>query len=331
MNPAIKTAIIFLFSIYYMNAQDLHFSNYRTVSNFFNPAQNGDFNGFVKIQAATRTQYDKTYQQGILGAQIIFNSPINKEHWIAAATNVLYDQSGTLKFGGRGGGLGLAYHLPIDKKRSSIFSIGISANSSLLAFNTDNYKSELTILGQQDKDKQELTDFKASTNSYNLGVTYKKILSKKASFQIGSAISHLNAPSFNILKSSMESKLGRRINLHANYRTALSNTFTLEPAMYISYSEKQSNTNLQILSEWKLNKNQKWQAITGLNSRVGESIDLIIGYKKDRLYFAGSFDYVYNGLNQPLNGTGAIELGAYYIFNRIYTPKQTPLIICPRL
>ncbi len=331
MTHALLMTIAMIFSLISLSAQDLHFSNYRNVSNFFNAAQNGDFQGFIKIQAAVRTQYDKTYQHGVLGAQVNLDSPLKKNHWIAIAANVLYDQSGSLNYGGRGGGLGLAYHLPLDKNRTSIFSIGLSANSSLQQFNTENFRSELTILGQQDKDQKSLSDFKASTNSFNFGIAYKKMLNFKSSILLGGAISHLNAPSFNILKSSMESRLGRRMNANINYRTALSDLFTLEPALYLSFSERQSNTNVQLVSEWKLNKNQKWQAITGISTRMGESIDLIVGYKKDRLYITGSFDYVYAGLNQPLNGNGAIELGAFYIFNRFSNPIVKPIIICPRL
>jgi len=311
--------------------QDVHFTNYRTVSNFFNPAQTGDFSGYLKFQVASRTQYQRTYEHGVAGVEMNFTSPIHKKHWIGAGLNLNYDKTGSLNLNTTGGGLNVAYHIPVDKKQNSIVSIGGTINRFAITANADNYRSETTILGMPDADRNTINDLNVSVLSIHAGLHLKTKINKKNIFEVGLAVAHLNNPHFNILGSKDEASLGSRLNLHTAFKTEVNKMITLQPAIYLSFAEEQNNTNLQLISEWKIAKKNKWKGIVGLSHRVGESLDFITGYAAERLYISLSFDVLTSQTVDFIPNPGAIELGAYYIIYKAHTPKLKPVIFCPRL
>lgn len=314
-----------------MNSQDVHFTNYRTVSNFFNPAQTGDFRGYLKLQVSSRTQYQRTYEHGVAGLEMNFASPINKNHWIGAGLNLNYDKTGSLDLKTTGGGLNLGYHITTDKKQNSIISIGGAINRFAITANADKYQSESTILGIPDADRNTINNLNVSVLSLHAGIHYKTKINKKNVLEAGFALAHLNNSHYIILGSPDQPSLGSRFNIHTAYRTELTKMITLQPSVYLSFTEKQNNTNLQLMSEWKIAKKNKWKGIIGMSHRIGESLDFITGYAADRLYISLSFDVLTSQTVDFIPNPGAIELGAYYIIYKTHKPKLQPVIFCPRL
>lgn len=311
--------------------QDLHFTNNRAVSSNFNPGQCGDFSGYIKFQAATRTQYERTYEHLVLGGQINLKSPIRDNDWVSGGLNAGYDKSGSLDFKATGGGMGLAYHFAMDKKQKSVLSLGVSMDMINLGLNADRYKSEFSILGRTDPDRMAVSDFAANVKSWNVGLHYKTTINKKNQFRAGLAVVHANQPNFSVISTTIQSSIGRRYNVHTAFRTQTSKVLAIEPGVYLSFSERQKNINLQVLSEWRIAKGNKWQGVFGVSHRVGESIDIITGYTAERLYVGLSFDILTSQAGDIINNPGGIELGAFYIVNKNYVPKVKPIIFCPRL
>lgn len=330
MKRTIKLILLSILSYGSLMSQDVHFTNYRTVTNFFNPAQTGDFRGYLKLQVASRTQYQRTYEHGVAGVELNFVSPINKNHWIGAGFNLNYDKTGSLALKTTGGGLNVAYHIPIDKKQNNVISIGAAINRFSLTANTDQYRSESTLLGIPDNDRKVLNDFNANALSIHSGVHFKSRINKKNVFEAGFAVIHLNNPTYKILGGN-DASLGTRFNIHTAYKTEVSKVVALHPAIYLSFAEKQSNVNLQMLSEWRVAKKNKWKGIVGLSHRMGESLDFITGYAAERLYISLSFDVLTSQTVDFIPNPGAIELGAYYILYKPHTPKLKPIVFCPRL
>jgi type IX secretion system PorP/SprF family membrane protein len=331
MKRTIKLILLYILSYGSLMSQDVHFTNYRTVTNFFNPAQTGDFRGYLKLQVASRTQYQRTYEHGVAGVELNFISPINKNHWIGAGFNLNYDKTGSLALKTTGGGLNVAYHIPIDKKQNNVISIGAAINRFSLTANTDQYRSESTLLGIPDNDRNVLNDFNANALSIHSGVHLKSRIDKKNVFEVGFAVIHLNNPTYKILGGNDDASLGSRFNIHTTYKTEVSKVVSLQPAVYLSFAEKQSNVNIQMLSEWRIAKKNKWKGILGLSHRMGESLDFITGYATERLYISLSFDVLTSQSVDFIPNPGGIELGAFYILFKPHTPKLKPIIFCPRL
>ncbi len=322
--------IILFYSVDLIYAQDLHYTNYRNISNFFNPAQTGDYAGTYKLQAVARSQYAKTYQQSNIGGQINFSSPVSFFHWFSLGINALYDEAGSLKLSAKGAGLSLAYHIANSKNTSAI-AIGVSAQNLTLGANTRLYRSENNILGIPDPDEKLLKDFNANLMTFGLGIHYRNQFSKKSSFYTGFAYNHLNQPGFTFHNGKNLSQYGKRLNFNFNFRTQISSSILLEPASYISISENQKNINVQLMSEWQILQSAKWKGVLGLSNRVGESTAFILGYASRKLNVTASFDMLYNNLKNPLNRSGAIELGAYYIIFPKVRPEVKREAVCPRL
>lgn len=330
IHPHIPIIILLCLSLA-LKAQDAHLTNYRTVSNFFNPALTGDFTGHLKIQATTRTQYERTYEQGIIGFQSNIFSPINKKHWIGVGLNFIYDHAGSLSLDASGGDFLVGYHIPMGKKQLQTLSFCGSFGFSNLSIDTKNYKSESTILGIADPDKQALNNLSTQIFSVNAGVYFKTIISKKNQLRAGISVIRLNSPKFRVLGTTNNDSWGSRTNAFASYSLMLNKMIRIEPAMYYSHSENQNNINLQMLSEWKLSQAYHWSAMLGIAHRWDESFDLITGYKAQQLYISLSFDILSAATSEVLRNPGAIELGAYYIIVKNLKPTVKPIIFCPKL
>jgi type IX secretion system PorP/SprF family membrane protein len=322
----------FFFILTYQGiSQDAHYTNNRYASNAFNPAFSGKFLGNFKFQLATRTQYQSVFLQGLAGAEMNIKSPIHKRHWIGAGVNFGVDQSGSLALTTTGGGVRIGYHMPMDKKNKTIISIGGGLDLLNVGANTKKYVSETTLLNLPDPDQKTLDKFNANVISANVGIGLSIKPSKKDEVNLGVAVMHLNNPSFTIIDNTKEPSFGSRFNLSGTYTKVVNKQFNIEPAIFYSFSERQSNLNLQMMSSWQLNKSYEWRAVSGIAMRAGESIDLILGYQSNKFYTTVSFDIVTNSLASHISNPGGIELGAFYIFNKDAKPKIEPVLFCPRL
>lgn len=317
--------------------QDLHFTNYRNVQNFFNPALNGAFLGTYKVQAVARSQFQNTYKTGALGIEYNLFSPLNKKHWIGVALNMNYDQSGDLSLNPAGGGFGLGYHIPLDKKANSVFSIGAEYLFEGIGANINKLRDANAIGGGSDlRDADALKNLAANYSVINAGVAIKTMMGKNASFQLGAAMMHINAPKlrFGIENSSAQSIIGRRINVHSNIRSQMGKQMVIEPAVYLSFnsdSDTQSNLNFQFITEYTIKKKGKWALVTGLGYRAGDAANVILGMKSDKTQVTFSFDLTVSDAAEYLYSQGAFELGGYHIFHPDKTLEVDPIIYCPRL
>lgn len=310
-------------------AQDLHMTNYACNSAFFNPASSGDFLGFVKVGGGIRTQYARTYEQGIINLDANFFSPLNDKHWMSGGIQYVYDISGSLNLQQAGTGLHVSYHIPFGKKGKHIIGAGLNFSLYSIALSTDQYFSESIITGTQDPDLHSLESFGAKTFSMGAGVRYKKIQNKNSFYQIGLSLIHLNKPEFRFL--NQPSYLGTRLNFHALYGAAINKQLTLLPAIYYSNAEKHGNLLIQMTNEYKIHPRNDWVLVSGAGYRFGESADLIFGYKSKKMMAALTIDILTGKVADIVKNLGAFELSAYYIFHKQTKPKVVPVIICPRI
>lgn len=312
-----------------ISAQDPHLSYYQASSPFFNPSTSGDFRGFVKAGSSLRTQYERTWEQGITHADANFFSPLSKKHWISIGVQLVYDVAGRLKYRQTGGGLQAAYHMPIDKKGKRIISVGMQWTTTHFSVNTAAYHSEFTILSQEDPDLIALRQFQASIPSLGFGLGFRNKLSKTTELSAGVAVMHLNQPEYKVLKHI--SSLGRRFNAHAGIRTSVGKQLTLSPAVNYSNTENFTNTNIQFVTEYKLKPKNDWAVMAGINHRLGESASLLTGYTSDKMMLCLNIDILTGQSGAVVDNPGALEISGYYIFNRYTRPEVKPVVLCPRL
>lgn len=318
-----------LATLWSIQSQDVHLTNYQTNSPFFNPAQSGDFRGSTRIGASFRTQYVRTYEHGIVHADINLYSPFHKKHWASVGIQLIYDITGSLRLSQTGGGLNMAYHIPFGKKDKHTVSFGANISLYSLGINTEQYLSETLIAGGTDPDLEALESFSGRAFSTGAGVRLLYHLNKTSNIHIGLAMLHINEPAYSVI--SDKTSLGRRINTQILWSKCIGSLWKILPAINFSYTENHSNTNLQLNNEYKLNKNYNWALLGGLGYRFGESMDILFGYKTNKMMAALSVDVLTGKVADVVNNLGAFELSAYYIFEKDVKPKAVPVILCPRI
>lgn len=310
-------------------SQDLHLTNYRANDAFFNPASSGSFQGLAKVGLSLRTQYERTYEQGLFHADANFFSPLNKKHWLSAGIQMLYDVVGSLKRGQSGGGLQSAYHIPLNESGSQTLSAGIQLTMNSISYNTDAYKSENTLTGVIDPDLSSLNQFAASEINLGIGASFKSVINEYSEISAGLAVMNVNRSSYKIVKDNAEKEF--RFNIHAGYSRYINQFITLNPSVYASFYGQFRNINLQLLSELKLTSDMRWSILFGGNHRLDESFSAMAGFKSRRAMVCFSADILSGASRGTIANPGAMELSAYYIFYKYTKPVINPVLFCPLL
>jgi type IX secretion system PorP/SprF family membrane protein len=331
------TSDILLLSIFTLlfiattSAQDAHYTDYRAISTFYNPASTGSFAGNYKLSGGIRTQYQRIFEHYSLNGEINLRSPLSKNHWIGLGLSILTDLNGSLKLKTIGGGPNFAYHISTGKKLKTNYALGVGMSRFTIALDPLKYRSEMTILGMTDPDRNKADKSNENALSFHAGMSMDKQVDKKNNLQLGISLMHLNQPNFTILNSKVGAFIGRRTNFNIGWSSQITPTFNLMPAVFFSWSDRQSNFNMQAFSEWKLDKKNTWSGITGVSYRWGESFDLSVGYKSSKTYISLSFDILAGPIRKHISNPGAVEITAAQIFNKDYKPKIKPELFCPRL
>ncbi len=310
-------------------SQDLHLTNYQANRPFFNPASSGSFRGLAKAGLSLRTQYERTYEQGLFHADANFFSPFNKKHWLSAGIQMMYDMAGSLKRGQSGGGLQSAYHVPLNEAGTKTLSTGIQLTMNNISYNTETYQSENTLTGANDPDLAALNQFSGSEFSLGTGVELKMEINEYSEIFMGMAVMNINRPSYKIVKDNTKKDL--RLNLHFGYSRFINNYITLNPAIYASFYGQFRNINMQLLSELRLTTDMDWSILFGGNYRLDESFSAMAGFKSPRWMVCLSADILNDASKGIIANPGAMELSAYYVFFRYTKPVINPVLHCPIL
>jgi type IX secretion system PorP/SprF family membrane protein len=322
-------ALPLIFCIHILHAQDLHLTNYQANSPFFNPATSGSYLGIARVAASVRTQYEKTYQQGIFHADGNFFSPLNKKHWVNAGIQMIYDVAGSLKAGQTGGGLQSAYHIPLNEAGTSVISAGIQLAMYHYSYNSAAYSSETTLSGFSDPDLTSLNQFATNEFTMGAGTSFTSWFNDNTQLVLGLAMMNINKPSYKIIQNNAIKAY--RYNLHAGLNRAIGSYFILSPSVYASFYEQFRNINLQVLSELKLSLDAKWALLSGVNYRIDESVSVLAGFKSKKIMVCFAADILNGASKATIANPGALELSAYYIFYKYTKPVINPMLLCPML
>jgi len=339
-------SILFLFASINLSGQDLHFSNYTYSPLFFNPANTGAFEGTYRVGASYRSQFFTFFDNPYVSTLAYVDSPVsfalNENGWIGAGLMIYQDQVGDLGIGHTGVMGNTALHYALDDDYEQVISIGAQ-------FGMINYKSKIKLfdpgsgLGRNDFDFSFVDEdnFKPSYIDASVGIRYQQTLSKTNSFIAGASFQHLTSPSYNFSSSSVMNSIGSRINVHGQYITSPSDRVTWKPTVYFSMTEGFTNTILQVLGEYQVNKKSETRLNYGLGYRVGDAAIMTMGFIYKGWNFAFNYDLTLSSASQYDNYTGGIELGVFKTFVVNKKPKKIKKgdqeflpnlkMLCPRL
>lgn len=331
------TGLFVCFSILMINAQDLHFTNFRLAPLTINPALAGAFEGTIRIGGIYRGQWLDVngYKTPALFADAPIIRGLRKNDWVGVGISFFSDKAGIGGLTDTGGGLNAAYHLGLDKNniRNNI-AIGISWGSisrKLSDPDSFTFRDQLISGGVS----SELSQLQGKTEGesytdWTAGVTLHYDLSKRNRLKTGLAAGHITTPDNSLLNAGVRSRNGFKITGFAQLDLGMSDKFSIEPAVLFQIEGPGKELALQGLAGYMINPKKDLELNAGLGYRVGDAVQILLGATYGDLMLGASFDANASSFQGAPGFQNGFEIGASYIMKIYKKPNVKPVIICPR-
>ncbi len=376
-----------LFMLCHLQAQDRHFTLYNFSPLNLNPAFTGAFNGTVRVGGIFRDQLpgmEYINRPLVGGAEVngrtniyktmsfYADSPIltvRKRDWVSVGVNFFRDRSGTLSWGDQYFKLAAAYHLSLNKKRTSVLTLGIQWGQVQRGFDP--------TLARLADPNENLAGFATGTNGlaqtsfqdYAGGLMLRTEMNKTTKLEIGLAADHVTTPGDNRQRGggggmtptnnpqgqgpnfivNATGTVGgpnpqppttstiRRVPLnmlwtaHGKLDRQINKRLSIAPSFMVQLqAATPPEIVLQVPVGFTFNEEKNQKFNVGLGYRVGDAAQVLLGYDVNDFRFAASYDITLSGLNQVNQTVGGFEIAAMYIIKIYKEPKVEPAIICPR-
>jgi type IX secretion system PorP/SprF family membrane protein len=328
-----------------LHAQGVHFSYIDFAPQHVNPGNIGGFLGSYRAAGIYRDQYNNGSVSGYKTFELGLDLPVirgfRKQDWIGAGISLNSDTRGTLKLKDVYSRIGLSYHFGLDAKQISSISLGVQMISINRSINTnfaevvspEGYKTgkdlELTKLlqGADPKGLKSLT-----ARDWNVGLVYSRN-TKANALKLGVSTSGLLPSELGFTTSVDTASVPFKLVGFASLVNQFSKTMTLEPTAFFQITEYGGREFLfSTKVGYQLNAEKKDKVKAGLGFRTGSfSAIFFAGAEIKGINFGLSYDLPLSGYSGAPGTQNGFEFGASYIGLFKKTPKQKPLIICPRL
>jgi len=325
-----KTTFLVLISIVftcYINAQDLHFSQYFANPISYNPANTGFFNGSYRLGINHKQQWPwaidgkfLNYNSSAAYADFsMLDKKLNKLDWIGMGFNFINDQAGDGNLTANKAYLSMAYHKGLDTQHKHFLSIGFtlgyvhrSIDFGALYFNNqwvDRVGFDLSLPNNE--------SYVTETTSYldfGMGIQGKNQLSEKINLTYGLSFLHINQPKESFY--NQENSLGMRTLVQSGLEYQIYPRVDIQLSMYYTYQKKASELLFGALAGYKVNKNPKdktTKLYIGTFYRLKDALTPIMGvqYHKTRLLI--NYDINLSTLSKASNGRGGFELSLVHV------------------
>lgn len=226
-----KIFLLYLFclSTIFVNAQDVHLSQYYTSNQFLNPALTGNYVGDIRAVLNYRSQWKQVVQPLTTAAFSIEKKFTNFSNTFGIGANVINDKLNTLGLQNNSIYLSGSYSKTI---KQHVFSFGLQGGIVIKSFDlsaqtfgnqfdypTGNYNTSLPSNEQNLLTNQKYFNL-------NSGIHYSKLMVSKT-FNLGYAIFSLNRPKYGF--TSNEFKVPFRHVLNSSINFNISKSFSVKP------------------------------------------------------------------------------------------------------
>ena len=212
-------------------AQDAVFTQWENMSPYFNPALTGTFDGILRFRAKYRNQWrsllkDNSYKTSAISAEYKF--PPGSVRKISVGILGIRDQSGSLDFRNNAVHFSTSVLQKLGNPDHIHHSIGFGLNVGLITNKID-YENAHWPGGTPPLDINDKTNFA----DVSAGLVWQYESNTYFSFQLGSALHHLNRPNVSFSDTSVN-RLYHRLNLHGHVEIPLVHSFSIVPSFLFS-------------------------------------------------------------------------------------------------
>lgn len=230
-----NTSVIFTLTLIFFTvsstlAQDALFTQWENMPVYLNPALTGNFDGLLRLRAQHRNQWrsilkDNSYKTNAVSAEYKFANASARK--ISVGAFYIKDKAGSLDF--RTGSINLS--------TSVVQNLGNpdkALHSIALGFKVGWAGSKLDFENAQwpGPPPADIND-RTSYADVSAGLLWQYKSNAHFSFQLGSALHHLNSPNVSFSDTSVY-RLNHRFNLHGNIEIPLVRSFSMVPSFLFS-------------------------------------------------------------------------------------------------
>ncbi len=343
--PLLFTAALFLSVT--LSGQDVtqHFSQYYMSPVTLNPAQAGGFEGTFRIGGIYRDQWN--YIAGIKGYKtpsLFVDAPVvrgfRKQDWVGVGISLYQDKAGT---GGLTSGMGNisgAYHLGLDKKMSTVLSIGASTGFGQRRLTNQEaliFEDEINSGAANGIDAGALNQQRVQYADYSGGIGLTAKLNKMTRINLGVTMAHITQPRSTLFASGGSGgpqgtgpRLPSRITAHGQFDMQLNEKWSITPAFLFQTMGGANEIALQVLPGYRINPEKDLVLRAGLGYRLRDAVKILLGMDINQWKVGLAYDVNISDLSAATGGHGGFELSAYYIAKIYKRPVVPPVILCPR-
>lgn len=325
------TAIIaVILSASEMTAQDFHLTQYDAAKIYLNPAMTGMFDGYYRIHANYRNQWNAVSRNPFQTAAIAFDMPVKRYGWGAQLMN---SRAGIGNFNELSLTISGAYDLQCDKHNIHHVAFGMSVTGVQKAVDmgrlTWNNQYSMSINGfdpstpSGEASAGMETDYNMMINA-GLLYYYAKEGSRINPF-VGFSASNLNQPNESFFGNT--SKLPIHYTLHTGARIGITERLVLNPRLLYMMQTNDRELTYGLLANIYM-PNQDAYLIVGPTFRSKDAAIMEVGLKLGQFTYRISYDVNTSTLKPATNNRGGLEFSLIYIAKR-----KVPVVApnCPRL
>ena len=264
-----------------------------------------------------------------------------KNDWIGVGLGVdAFDRAGAVGYKRSYFRITGAYHFSLDKKQTSIFTVGLQMNQSNVSVNRlGNNVTRPGISGIMDLDIQEFNlggsgeeNIGAGYTDYVLGLMYNS-RGKESDLKIGLSAARIIGPELRLGGGQGVGieELDMRITAFGTYTMQMNKKTSFTPSVLIQRQSSAMELVAQGSIGYLIQPESGMKLNAGLGMRVGDALQFMVGVDIKDLRVGVAYDMNISGLSAASGTVGGFELGVAY-YGKIYRkPKIKPVVVCPRL
>jgi type IX secretion system PorP/SprF family membrane protein len=356
--------IALFFLVGSLRAQDIHFTQFYMMPLTLNPGFTGKFEGTVRLGGIYRDQWRSVINQKFDdGTESVRNdqfktpgawadAPIikgfRKKDWIGLGLGFVSDKAGQGDLSYTGFSLNGAYHLALNKKGTTMLSLGFGFGSISRKIDRTKLRFEDGILDGNPKASQDYAALgdktMANANFRDLmgGIVLSSQLNKQMDFNIGFSMFHIAEPRATLIGKdttspgsgpivqSVETPLRRRSVVHGRFNIKTNDRVTISPMFMYQTMAGADEIQLQTMANYLFDPEKDVTFGVGAGYRMRDAFQILLGYQKKDLQVGFAYDINTSDLSAVSRFRGGFEIAANYII-KIYKPAVVkPKVLCPR-
>jgi type IX secretion system PorP/SprF family membrane protein len=307
----------------FVQAQDIHFTQFGASPLTINPAFTGYHNGMWRASAIYRNQW-ATVTVPYVTTGVSFDLPLAKkigqDDYLAAGVEMYSDKSGDASLLNNTVLGSVAYHKFLGRDARTSISLGLQGGFGQKSIDLSElyFSDQYANGGYSPGTTSEILRNKTSNMLAAIGMNFGHAFGEKFAIQLGAAAHNLNQPKESLLqKPSNEFGLPMRINSQLGAIWNIGERVSIRPAVLLqaqaSASELIAGTEVNVIMGEPDIKSYATRIFLGGYSRIGDA-NLVTGGLEFKGFRVGaSYDITASKLKTAGTGVSGFEVGITYV------------------